>query len=108
MSAQGPPSGSSSTRDPVSLRREEKGRGLTCKQVLVNEPHEGEPNGGESVDHRSDDRIAESDDDEQGGVRPECPPLNALHLVLDVVDLARRGTEQDEENIVEDERSDLK
>ena len=79
-----------------------------CSSAVVSDEEEEERETRQAIDNGRDDRVCERDDDDESRSRPECTPVDVREGVFDLVDRAW-GTAKDEElDVVQDERHNLK
>lgn len=77
------------------------------EQILVKQKEQYEHETDESVDKRGNNRVGDTDHDEEGNHREEGAPIDDPRSVFDIIDRAGCATEEDEFDVGDDESDDL-
>lgn len=77
------------------------------EQILIKQEEQPKHEADEPIDDRRNDRVGDTNHDEEGGHREEGTPSDCPRSVFDVVDRAGGAAKEDELDVVDDESDDL-
>ena len=77
------------------------------EQILVKQKEQYKHEADESIDNRRNDRVGDTDYDQEGDHGEESTPINGPRSIFDIIDRAGCATEEDEFDVVDDESDDL-